>query len=149
MNTHSRQADLEGGPAPARGDHGSVLAALEGLTIDVVPDDSPEERPTSPSPAFLPARRPRVEPGTGIIDVRALGIRARRPEVVVAPAPRPAPSVVVSPALMAERPVAPPVRTPPPSVATTPRLSPVAAFLVGALVGTGVFAASLLLLAAT
>lgn len=140
MNMHAQQADRGRGGEP-----GSVLAAIAGLTIEVEVDDAaPVEPPRRPSAAFLPARRPKVEPpGTGIIDVRALGIRARRPEATPAPAVRSSPTVVVSPALTREKPA------PPPVVVAPPRSSPVLAFVIGALFGTGVFAASLLLGGAT
>lgn len=144
MKMHSQQADRGRGGEP-----GSVLEAIAGLTIDVASDDDAPVERRRPSAAFLPARRPKVEPpGTGIIDVRALGIRARRPEATPAPAVRSSPTVVVSPALVRERPAAAPAVAAPVVVAP-PRSSPVLAFVIGALVGTGVFAASLLLGGAT
>lgn len=139
---------------PVRRNHpdtGSVLQALEGLT----PPPSRPQPPPPPrraSPALLPARRPekkRPDPGTGIIDVRALAGSASHP-VVARPAPaspRPAATVIVAHSLLhsvkpppAPRPVPPPPTTPEPASV----MSPMLAFLCGALLGTGLLTASLL-----
>lgn len=144
-------------PAPrARNDAGSVLQALRSLTPPPVrqsPPPPPGPRP--PSAAFVPARRPerRPAPGTGVVDVRALATRAAEP-VVARPGPailRPSPTVIVAHSLLhavkpradvpPPRPVPPPPTVPEPA---RPRMSPLFAFMFGALLGTGLLTVSLI-----
>lgn len=144
------------GAVPLR-DPGSVLQALGDLRALVTGDAAEPVAGAEHGAALRPARCARVEPSTGLVDVRAMAalvqqqVAARRAAanrarpVPAAAVPRPAPAAVSRPAPRpVPRPAAPAVvRAPAPS-----RLSPVLAFMLGVLCAAVVMGTSALVGAA-